>query len=362
MSEYGDALVEAFSAKVLKNLWFESVHPEFTNQDYEGEIKDRGTICNLMNFGIPAWVDYDGSDFNWDELKENPAKLVVDQQKVCKVIIRDIQQLKSWIKDPQSTFLQDIVSGLKDKCDRFIASKFTDVAAGNRVGTDYTAGTVAVSAAGVVTGTNTTFTAAMVGRGFRATGQSEWYVVSSFASATSITIKKDLADSDNTYDGGAISAGASYVIEAVSPLTATKGNIFSLLVAAQTKLDNSKVPTMNRNILLPPEIANLLELSTEINPSLPAEQFNALVVRGYVGQYAGFRIFKTDVMTGNALEGYHTLGAHRSWQTFAMAMNKSEVTKLEKNFGKGYKSLAVYGSKVADCRRKAGVELFVKPG
>jgi hypothetical protein len=357
---YGTKVAEAYSARLLKNFWLTSIYAAFTNQDYEGELKSAGTTVNLLNLVPPEWMDFDGNDFTWDEAQEIPSKLVADQIKVCKVRVKDLQTLVSQVKNPSSTLVSDTSSGLKELIDSFVLSFYPSVAAGNRIGLDYTTGTVAVAIDGTVTGTGTTFTSDMVGRGFKASGQSSWYRVKTFTSATSIVIEKDSDDLDATYDGGVIAAGATFVIEAVSPITVTKDNIFSLLVRAQTVLDNAKIPVENRSIALRADIANLLELSTEINPSLPAEQFNALVVRGYVGQYANFRIFKTPFVNGDASGGFHCLGCHRSFETFAMALLESETTKLEKNFGTGYKSLAVWGAKVADVRRQAGVELFVK--
>lgn len=104
--------------------------------------------------------------------------------------------------------------------DAYILGLYTDVASGNRVGTDYTTGTVAVAATtGVVTGTGTTFTSAMVGTGFKAAGHSQWYHIKTYTSATEITIEDDKDDETSSYTGGAISAGATYTIEAATAVT-----------------------------------------------------------------------------------------------------------------------------------------------
>jgi len=69
--------------------------------------------------------------------------------------------------------------------------------------TDYTTGTVTTLANGgtTVTGSGTTWTAAMVGRYIRITSDGEWYKITARASNTSITIEKP-------YQGTAISAGS----------------------------------------------------------------------------------------------------------------------------------------------------------
>lgn len=74
----------------------------------------------------------------------------------------------------------------------------------------FSAGTVAVAANGVVTGTGTAFTNVTIGKRFRASGQSQDYVVLSFASATSITIGNP---DGSTYTGPTIGAGATYQVK-----------------------------------------------------------------------------------------------------------------------------------------------------
>ncbi len=98
----------------------------------------------------------------------------------------------------------------KKNVDAFILGFYTNIAAGQRVGTDYTTGTVTIDVSGNVTGSGTTFTSAMVGKGFKATGHSKWYRVVTFTSATSIVIQNDTYDDVATYDGGVIT-GATYV-------------------------------------------------------------------------------------------------------------------------------------------------------
>lgn len=83
---------------------------------------------------------------------------------------------------------------------------------------DYTTGTATVTnGATTVTGSGTTWTAAMAGRWIRitetstagASGDHEWYEISSVASATSLTLKKP-------YLGTTVSSGTAYTIGQMS--------------------------------------------------------------------------------------------------------------------------------------------------
>ncbi|HEC65428.1 MAG TPA: hypothetical protein ENI23_09045 [bacterium] len=71
--------------------------------------------------------------------------------------------------------------------------------------TDHTAGTVSTTQNdATVTGTDTSFTAAMVGRWFKADSDGEWYRITSFTSLTSIEL-------ESVFEGTAVS-GDTYVI------------------------------------------------------------------------------------------------------------------------------------------------------
>lgn len=114
-----------------------------------------------------------------------------------------------------------------------------------------TAGTVAVSAAGVVTGTGTAFSSFMPGIQFKLPSIAREFVISVFTSATQITIQEL---DGSTYTGGVIAAGSSYIVRSGSLISASvvgSGDIgkvlfFNPLTTAVTHGDGTngtKVPT-----------------------------------------------------------------------------------------------------------------------
>lgn len=118
-------------------------------------------------------------------------------------------------------------------------------------GDNATAGTVAVTAAGVVTGTGTAFATLNAGQLFKLPGIARDFVVGSYTSATSITIQEL---DGSTYTGGVIAAGTSYIIRSGSLISATQvgaGDIgkvlfFNPLTTAVTMGDGTngtKIPT-----------------------------------------------------------------------------------------------------------------------
>jgi hypothetical protein len=85
-------------------------------------------------------------------------------------------------------------------------------------GANITAGTVAVTAAGVVTGTGTNFLATMLGTPFKLPSIARDFIVNVVTSTTQITIQEL---DGSTYTGGVIAAGSSYIIRSGSLISAS---------------------------------------------------------------------------------------------------------------------------------------------
>jgi hypothetical protein len=89
--------------------------------------------------------------------------------------------------------------------------------------------------------------------------------------------------------------------------------------------------------------------------------FQALVVKGYMGTLESFKLIKSNRVAGDNTNGFHILGGHPSFLTFADKVLEAGMEEdLIGNFGTAFKDLFVYDAKVADDRRKFGVHAFVK--
>lgn len=364
MAARASTLAEGFSQRLLMEMYDRSLLEEIVNRDYEKEIDGIGSVLNILNFDRISEKDYTGSALSADSLTENNSKLVIDQKKSFYWKEKTIDNWLSYIKDPHSTVVRQKANERNKNMEIYVLSKYDDVAAGNRVGTDYTTGTVAINSSGVVTGTGTTFTASMVGRGFKADGHTKWYRVKTYTSATSITIEDDLDDVPSQYTGGVISAGASYVIEAATPVTITASNLLQYVAALKLKLDkaeangHSSVPDFDRWLVVPPEFESLLIRATGVALNVPAV-YEELVKRGFITELAGFKVFKSNRLSGDNTSGYHILAGHPMWMTFADKLLEADIEEdLIGDFGSAYKDLFVYGAKVPDKRRGFAAELF----
>lgn len=367
MSAYGTKLAEGFSNKLMKRVYDRSLLPTITNSDYEGEINSVGSKLNILDFDEITEKTYANVALTADDLTENNGQLIIDQYKSFFWKEKVLARWLSYIKNPHATIVKQVSDLRLKNMDTFVFGLYTDVGAGNMVGTDYTTGSVTVDVTtGIVTGSGTTFTSGMVGRGFKANGHSTWYRVKTFSTTESIVIEDDLDDVDSQYTGGAIAGGATYTIQGATVLTATVANILETIGKAKLMLDEAEanghiaVPDGDRWLALPPVVIDLITRGTGIALHVPAVYEN-LVKKGMVTELMGFKVFSSNRLSGNNTDGYRCLAGHPQWMTFADKVLTARMQEdLDGDFGTAYKDLFVYGAKVKDIRRNSAVELWLK--
>lgn len=361
MADYGTNVGEKFAKNTLKIFFEQAIAPDITNQDYEGEIKGGGADrLNVLTFGALSLKNYAGTAMTVDVPQESEAQLVVNQKKAYYFQIESFAKFASYVEKPESTLIDTAGKTLAATVDNFVLGLYGDVASGNRVGTDYVTGTVTVDVTtGAVTGSGTTFTSAMVGLGFKAVGHSVWYRVKTYSSGTAIVIEDDKDDVASAYTGGAIGAGAAYIIEANTAITVSKTTIFDYIIDLKTKLDTQKVPQGDRYFVAPSIVANLLLKSSQLQTAV-STAYEDVIKKGILGYVGGFKVYSNEQVSGNNTTGYYCLAGHKSFITMAMAFTESGVEPFIGGFGQNFKGLNCYGAKVADERRKAGAYLFAK--
>jgi len=346
-------------------MYDRTVIDQIVNRDYEGEINDVGSKLNILNIARITEKTYTGADLTADNLLENNSVLTIDQYKSFYWKEKTLDNWLSYIKNPHATVVAQKAEERNKNVESYVFGLHGDVAAGNRIGTNYTTGTVTVDVTtGQVTGSGTTFTAAMVGKGFKADGHSVWYRVKTYNSATDIIIEDDKDDAASAYTGGAIAGGSSYTIEAATPVSITTTNLLEMVADLRTALDkaetytNNAVPDADRWLVVPPEFENTLVRAQGVALHVP-EVYSSLVQKGFLGMLLGFKLFKSNRLSGDNTDGYHILGGHSNWVTFADKTLQSTIEEdLIGNFGTAFKDLFVYGAKVADSRRSQAGEIF----
>ena len=365
MSAYGTKLAEGFSSKVMQQVYDQDKTDLIVNRNYEGEINDIGSKLNILDFSKLSEKTYADSAMSPDTLSENNGQLIIDQYKAFYWKEKTLAKWLSYIKNPHPYIVTQVGNERAKNMETFVLGLHADIGAGHRVGTDYTDGTVTVDVTtGVVTGSATTFTAAMVGKPFKATGHTTWYRVATFSSTTSITIEDDLDDVATAYTGGAIAGGTAYTIQAATKITITAANILAKVAALKQVLDLAEkngytaVPDTDRFLVAPPEFFTVLTQGTGIALHID-ETLQTLVKKGYMGELQGFKLIKSNRLSGNNTDGYHLIAGHKNWMTFAEKVLDARMEEdLIGDFGTAYKDLFVYGAKVKDIMRHQAAELF----
>lgn len=365
MSAYGTKLAEGFSSKVMQYVYDTDLIGTISNRNYEGEINGVGSRLNILDFSKLSEKTYADAPLTADSLEENNGQLIIDQYKSFYWKEKTLAKWLSYIKNPHPYIVTQVGNERSRNMDLFALGLYGDVGAGNRVGTSYTTGTVTVDVTtGLVTGSGTTFTSGMVGKGFKAAGHTQWYRVKTFSSTTSIVIEDDLDDTTSAYTGGAIGSGASYEIEAATALAVTAGNILNTIATAREKLNlaesfgYSAVPDSDRFLIAPPEFFTTLTQGTGVVLHVD-EAYQDLVKKGYMGMLQGFKLFMSNRLTGNNTDGYHLIAGHPNWMTFAEKVLDARMEEdLIGDFGTAYKDLFVYGAKVKDIMRHQAAEIF----
>lgn len=360
MSDYGTNLAEKFASTAISKFFETAVTPKITNDEYEGEIKGVASKLNVLTFSESEGLqDYTGANLTLGTVTESEGTLNTDQKKAYYFPIKSFDRFKSYVKDPESTLMTEKAGQLQEAVDTYVLGFYADAGSGNRVGTDYTTGTVTVTVTtGAVVGVGTTFTSTMVGKGFKATGHTVWYRIKTFTDATNIVIEDDKDDETSAYTGGAIAGGTAYTIEANTAIAITKSNAYQQILALKQKLDGelSKTPKANRWLVINSlYMAKLLDADVIVRDT---EQGENRTTNGFVTRLAGFDIYENEQLSGDNTNGYWALAGHVSAITFAMAFVETGIEDLTANFGQAYKGLNVYGAKTVDERRKALATLY----
>ena len=361
-----------FSTETIKLLYNESLLPKITNTKYEGTLKSAGDRVRVRMSHKITFSPYTKSlELVAQDLTPSYEDLVIDQAQYFKIEVDDIDKIQNDIdaiseyaanakRDAAEMLDTDVLSYMRKNVGMSAKTSSSTNDTSNAIGTAYSTGTVAVAnTTGVVTGSGTTFTAGMVGGYFKATGHTKYYLVTAFNSGTEIVIK----DLDGVaYTGGAIDALSTYSINAATPVTLTKSNIYSYTVALKTALDKSLCPSSDRFLVINSDIEGLLLQAPEFIPAVGAAYEDA-VKGAMVGQISGFKVHRSELVDGNNTTGFWLVAGSKEFCSFATQIDSTSVIPSGSNpnqFVNILKGLLVWGRKVFSGTRAYGAVLRAK--
>jgi len=347
-----------YSLKLVEILYNETIYTKVTNTNYEGEIKDSGDRVRVRTLGKIALSPYTKQmTLVAQDLTPTYEDLIVDQQYYFKFEVDDIDKLQNDI-DTINEYSQLSKRDMEELIDTDILTYMRkNVDGDNVLGTAYSTGTVAVAATtGVVTGTTTVVTADMVGGYFKADGHTAYYLITARASNTSFTIT-DLSGSG--YTGGAISAGATYVINGAVAVAVTKTNIYSQIVALKTALSKKKTPKAGRFLIVNSEFEGVLLQAPEFIPAV-GKAYDDVIKGGNIGTISGFTVYTSELVDGDNTTGFWLIAGTKDYCAMALQIMKTSLIssdQSENTFTSTCKGLLVWGRKVFEGNRGRGAVL-----
>jgi hypothetical protein len=346
-----------FSLKLVEVLYNETIYNMIANTKYEGEIKNSGDRVRVRTSARIALSAYTkGMTLVAQDLNPVEEDLIIDQQRYFKFVVDDIDKIQNDV-DAIATYAANAKNDMSEVLDADLLSYARkNVDGNNAIGTNYSTGTVSIVAGtGVVTGTGTTFTAAMVGGYLKANGHTTHYLVTAFASGTSITV----TDLDGVgYSGGTIT-GQTYVINAATALALTKTNVYQYLVQLGTVMSQRLAPRAGRFIVVNAAFEGIVRQASEFIPAVESA-YNDVVKNGKIGRIANFDVIFSELVDGNNTTGYWFFAGTTDYMAFASQIMKVSVLPSESDpntFVSTCKGLLVWGRKVFEGNRARGAVL-----
>lgn len=141
----------------------------------------------------------------------------------------------------------------------------------------------------------------------------------------------------------------------------TKDNVYENVVKMKTILDKANVPTTGRWLVIPPEMVALI-LQDDRFVKTGGAMAEETLRNGWVARAAGFDIYMSNncvsVTTGDQTPTttYTITAGDEGACTYAEQITSTEAYRPEKRFADAVKGLHLYGAKVVDAKRLAGLK------
>jgi hypothetical protein len=390
---------EKFAEMSQRRFYANSLVSQITNNDYQGQLSRGGADrVNIKRWAKIIIRDYSsGTDMTVQNIDDIEDQLIANQKKYWDFSVDDIMLHEDYTgKDVVPASIESAGKEMADTVDTYVLGMYSYVKAGHQIGSDmvvYGYGETvwcSVTSAGSVTasfytdgsaGHGVGFQSSMVGLGFKLeaagtgaigdlvgsvsaiSGDTEshgWYRISGVTDTSHCSITRWDGKSFG-YDGNYGGAGYSIRIAAGrAARIAGSGNIIEMISYAKEALDSDRIPQDDRYGVVNSKVGALIGRTTEFATVAVPAAYENVIVRGLIGTVYGFKIYQSENITGDNTNGYYCLFGHKAYITFATALQESKIAEPEKQFGKTYAGLQVYGAKVTRERRKAGAYLLVR--
>ena len=138
----------------------------------------------------------------------------------------------------------------------------------------------------------------------------------------------------------------------------TKENVYENIVKMKTTLDKANVPTTGRWLVIPPEMVALI-LQDDRFVKTGGTKAEETLANGWVARAVGFDIYESNncnSVTATNTTTYTITAGDEGACTYAEQISDTEAYRPEKRFADAVKGLHLYGAKVVDPKRLAGLK------
>lgn len=138
----------------------------------------------------------------------------------------------------------------------------------------------------------------------------------------------------------------------------TKENVYENIVKMKTILDKANVPTTGRWLVVPPEMVALI-LQDDRFVKTGGTKAEDTLANGWVARAVGFDIYESNncnSATASSTTTYTITAGDEGACTYAEQISDTEAYRPEKRFADAVKGLHLYGAKVVDPKRLAGLK------
>jgi hypothetical protein len=287
-----------FAKKVLKNFYADSVFEEITNTDYQGEFKNHGDIIQIRQAPqFTARTYTKGTSLTYDSPAKDAINMVIDQAVYIATAVEDVEQVVSDI-DLMNMYAEEAQNTIKVKVDTNVLLNISQNAHASNKGS--TAGAISSN---VDLGTDTT---------------------------------------------------TAYV-------SIDRTNALDKIVEMQQVLAEQNLGTTDFYVVVPNWYATRLKLS-----DLKAADFTGdstgVVRTGMIGSINGMKVYVSNNLPDTSTtsnSNYAVIAGAKMASSFALQLSKVDTLKMESTFGEKWRTLWVWGRKVA---RPEGVStMYCRP-
>lgn len=301
-----------FSAKVLRLFLESTVCNEICNNDYEGEIKNKGDQVQVRV--APEYVTVGtyapGTPITYATPGENARTLNIDQAKYVAFKVDDVDEVQSDIQ-LMNIFAERAAMSAKIDTDKSVLEFMKGKAySGTRTGVD--GNVINASSSG-----NIGTTAGVVSASFN-------------------------------------------LGETAAAITITAANATDKIVDLGSVLSEHNVPEDGRWVVIPNWYSNFLKKS-DLKAANITGDAKAVLRTGLIGEIDNFKVYKSNLVPTSSDTGlkYHVMAGVKNASTFASQINKSETVRSQDQFEDLWRLLLLYGRAVI--HPEAMAELYCNP-